>query len=343
MQGTLKMVLTFSVLSYFMVVVPAKAQESYSIVFYNVENLYDTFDDPNVDDEAFTPGGQNHWTKKRFDTKVKMIYKAIIAASKGQFPDIIGLAEVENRRVIGQLISGSPLKKVPYGIIHKESPDPRGIDVALLYRKDRIKPIDYEHIEVSATGKDAFVSRDILHFTGELDGIKIHFFINHWPSRSGGYVETKKKRDITAKILRRRIDSLQILDPEARILIMGDFNATPTEQCFEDILKDFPYPGSKDINSLVNLSAKWLKNNEGTICRNGQWEIFDQIICSENLLKTDLIRLIPEKTAIGRQQFLLEPDHKYLGKKPFRTYLGPVYHGGISDHLPVVTILIPGK
>ena len=339
MQGPSKWILPYLIFLLLLICVHSKAQTNYNIVFYNIENLYDTFDDPNTDDDVYTPKGQNHWTKKRFTTKVTMIYKALMAAGKGQYPDIIGLAEIENRWVVEQLIAKTPFVKVPYGIIHKESPDPRGIDVALLYRKDRIKPIDYEHIKVSATGKNAFVSRDILHFTGELKGEKVHFFVNHWPSRSGGYIETKEKRNTTAKILRARIDSLLIKEPGARILIMGDFNATPDEQCLKGILKSYPYPGTEAFNSLVNLSTIWLKNNQGTICRYGQWEIFDQIICSANLLESESINIIPGKTLICNQSFLLESDKKYLGKKPFRTYLGPVYHGGISDHLPITTTL----
>ena len=338
-MGSLKWVLTFLTFILFLTCIAARAQSNYPIVFYNVENFYDTTNDPNTDDEAFTPKGQNHWTTKRFNTKAIMVYKAIMAACKGQFPDVVGLAEVENIKVIEQLIIRTPLVKIPYGIIHKESPDPRGIDVALLYRKDRIKPVDYEHIKVSSQGKYSFVSRDILHFKGEIKGTALHIFINHWPSRSGGYNETKEKRNITAKILRRRIDSLLKDEPDARILIMGDFNATPHEYCLTDVLRAYPYPGLNQFGSLVNLSTAWLKNKEGTICNAGQWEIFDQIICSVNLLDSAVLKIIPGKTEICRQSFLLEPDLKYLDKKPFRTYLGPVYHGGVSDHLPVVTVI----
>jgi endonuclease/exonuclease/phosphatase family metal-dependent hydrolase len=343
MTGSIKWVLIFSPFILTLNCASAKAQNDYHIVFYNVENLYDTFDDPKSDDDAFTPKGQNHWNSKRFNAKLLFIYKALIAASKGQYPDIIGLAEVENYQVLEQLITKTPFVKIPYGIIHKESPDPRGIDVAILYRKDRIKPVDYEHIKVFSIAKNPFVSRDILHFVSELDGNRLHLFINHWPSRSGGYNETKEKRNLTAGILRRRIDSLFILEPEARLLIMGDFNATPKETCFTDILKVYPFPGTEATGSLVNLSTKWLNGNSGTICREGQWEIFDQIICSANLLKSDKLKILAFETEICRQPFLLEPDLKYLGKKPFRTYLGPVYHGGVSDHLPVVTVCRTGE
>jgi len=152
------------------------AQKRYTIVFYNVENLFDIWDDPATADDEFTPRGERHWTMQRFEDKIRMIYKALITAGEGQFPDIIGLAEVENRWVVEQLINHTPLNRVPYGIIHKESPDPRGIDVALLYRKDRVKPVDFGFIPVSGYGKNPFQSRDILHFTAQLGNDQIDFF-----------------------------------------------------------------------------------------------------------------------------------------------------------------------
>ncbi len=314
---------------------PGRAQKRYNIVFYNVENLFDIWDDPETSDEEFLPESLRHWTKQRFEDKIRMIYKTLITAGEGQFPDIIGLAEIENLWVVEHLIHKTPLNKVSYGIIHKESPDPRGIDVALLYRKDRLEPIDYEFIPVSGTEKNDFTSRDILHFAAKIGKEQIHFFVNHWPSRSGGYTETKEKRNITAGILRKSIDSLFIRNPMANILIMGDFNATPNERCFSSILKARPYPGNNDSFSLVYLSTLWGKGAEGTIRNGGQWEVFDQMICSQNLLTSQSLFIDTQKGGICNFDFLLEPDPTYLGNKPYRTYLGPVYHGGISDHLPV--------
>lgn len=334
MSGILKWILILIVI-FPVTNLPVEAQSKYNIVFYNIENLFDTWDDPETSDEEFTPLNERHWTRARFEDKIKMIYKTLITVGNGQFPDIIGLAEVENHWVIEQLISKTPLNKVPYGIIHKESPDLRGIDVALLYRKDRIKPIDYEHIRVSSVGKYDFKSRDILHFTAELEKEQIHFFVNHWPSRSGGYIETKEKRDIAARILRRSIDSLFIKNPNANVLLMGDFNATPNEKCFTTILKALPYPGNNNPSYLINLSTLWTKRAEGTIRNGGQWGLFDQMICSYNLLSNNRLKIENEQSGICNFDFLLEPDPTYLGKKPFRTYLGPMYHGGISDHLPV--------
>ena len=311
------------------------SQHKYTVIFYNVENLFDTWDDPLTQDEEFTPFSTRHWTKQRFDEKLKMIYKSLIIAGEGQFPDVIGLAEIENRWVIEQLISRTPLNKVPYELIHKESPDPRGIDVALLYRSDRIKPVDFEFLPVSGYGNNAFKSRDILHFTALIGYEKIHFYVNHWPSRSGGYIETREKRNISARVLRQSVESVLNNYPNSNILIMGDFNASANEKCFTSILNALPYPGNDDDLSLINLSTLWTRNAEGTIRNGGQWEVFDQMICSRNLLKNNSLFINSNEGGICTASFLLEPDKTYLGKKPFRTYLGPVYHGGISDHLPV--------
>lgn len=312
-----------------------EAQNKYNIVFYNVENLFDTHGDSITPDKEFTPQSERHWTRERFDNKIKMIYKTLITAGNGQFPDVIGLAEIENLWVLEQLISKTPLNKVPYGIIHKDSPDPRGIDVALLFRKDRIKPIDYEFIPVSNEGEYSFKSRDILHFTAEIEKEPIHFFVNHWPSRSGGYIETKVKRDITARILRNSIDSLLNKNPKTNILVMGDFNATPKEKCLTKILKALPYPGDDNPSCLINLSTLWVKHAQGTIRNAGQWEVFDQMICSNNLYSNNTLQIETKQSGICNFDFLLEPDQTHLGEKPYRTYLGPMYHGGISDHLPV--------
>jgi len=308
------------------------AQKKFNVVFYNVENLFDTFNDPKTEDEEFLPQSQKHWTKKRFNEKLMNIYKALIAAGNGQFPDIIGFAEIENRWVLEQLIQKTPLNTTSYGIIHKESPDPRGIDVALLYRKETISPIDFNFIPVGSQGNDEFISRDILHFECLLGKEKINFFVNHWPSRSGGYLETQGKREVAAKILRNYLDTFV---KDANILVMGDLNTTPNDKCLTSTLRAIPYPGNGRNNYLTNLSTLWVKKANGTLKYKDEWSIFDQIICSQTLLDNKRLKLVPSQSGICNFDFLLEPDTKYLGKKPFRTYLGLVYHGGTSDHLPV--------
>jgi exonuclease III len=317
-----------------------KSEKELVVVFYNVENLFDTQDNPDTDDDEYTPSGDRHWTKTNLDQKVKNLYRALLSAGKGRFPDIIGLAEIENLWVIEYLINNTPLNKMPYGIIHKESPDPRGIDVALLYRKDKIEPIDYRHIAVTGNNAIPIASRDILHFIGSVNKERVHFFVNHWPSRSSGYMETKDKRNFAAQILRNYLDSLQKKEPDAQILLMGDFNATPKENCFTEIMKTTLNRKSLQSHQLLNLSSSWIKAGKGTIRSGGQWEIFDQFICTGNFLLDGEFKLLSDRTLICEEPFLLEPDKKFLGYKPFRTYLGPAYHGGTSDHLPIVTEIV---
>jgi len=311
----------------------------FRIVFYNVENLFDPNDDPVTNDGEFTPSGKNHWTRSKLDHKVMMLYRALISAADGHFPDIIGFAEIENLWVLNYLIRNTPLKDANYGIIHKESPDMRGIDVALFYRKSSIVPSDFTFIPVHGKGPTRFISRDILAFKAKLDGETMHFFVNHWPSRSGGYVETVEKRNIAARLVRRSIDSLRMKDSKSKILLMGDFNATPEEECFTRILETTSKKNQSGSNQLINLSQSWLKDGSGTIRTRGHWEIFDQFICSSTLLEGSGLLISRSETKICTADFLLETDARYLGKKPFRTYLGPVYHGGISDHLPISTVL----
>jgi predicted extracellular nuclease len=194
-----------------------KQANEYRIVFYNTENLFDPFDDPKTNDGEFTPTGKCHWTISRLNYKIKMVYSAIISASDGHFPDIIGLAEIENLWVLEYLIKNTPLKEGNYGIIHKESPDPRGIDVALLYRKTTVVPVDYDFIPVHGGGDSHFSSRDVLLFKAKLNNEVVNFFVNHWPSRSGGYIETLGKRNIAARIVRRTIDSLRTEVPQCKL------------------------------------------------------------------------------------------------------------------------------
>ncbi len=317
-----------------------KEAEDFRVVFYNTENLFDLFDDPLTNDEEFTPAGKNHWTLSKLDGKVMMVYRAIISASGGRYPDIIGLAEIENLWILEYLIRKTPLKEGNYGIVHKESPDPRGIDVALLYRKETIVPVDYTFIPVHGSGKRPFFSRDILHFKAKLGKETFNFFVNHWPSRSGGYLETQGKRNIAAGIARRALDSILKAAPESRFVLMGDFNATPDEASLTKILGASLQPDNNPSSLLVNLSGSWLNKRIGTIRTKGKWEIFDQFICSANLLYGNGLLISPSLTSICTADILLEEDKRYLGKKPFRTYLGPVYHGGVSDHLPIATVLI---
>lgn len=319
-----------------------KPASNFKVVFYNAENLFDPFDDPATNDSEYTPTGKCHWTMARLKSKVMMVYRAVISASGGKYPDIIGFAEIENLWILEYLIKNTPLQDGNYGIIHKDSPDPRGIDVALLYRKETVSPVDFDFIPVRTNGSSRLSSRDVLLFKARLNNENIRFLVNHWPSRSGGYVETIGKRNNAARIVRHVLDSVLVKEPQCKFLLMGDFNATPEEECFTKTLGASMSPVSANSPQLVNLSQYWQKSKIGTIRSKGHWEIFDQFICSANLLHGSGLQISQSATLICTADFLLEDEKRYLGKKPFRTFLGPMYHGGVSDHLPISTTISHG-
>jgi len=316
---------------------PVVAQTKYNIVFYNVENLFDTWDDPATSDEEFTPRGLRHWTLVRFDHKISMIYKALITSGNGQFPDIIGLAEVENLWVLEQLISKTPLNRFPYGIIHKESPDHRGIDIAMFYRRESFYPLEYRYYPLIMNG-ETVATREMLYVTGIVNSKDtLHIFGNHWPSRYSGLLETKELREASARLLREKIDDLQKNYESPKIVVLGDFNENPQDYPILQILKAEnaidPFSGE----SLYNLSANWPKPGRGTMKFQSQWFVFDQIMVTGNLLISEKgIYATPDNAKIVDLPFLFQPDEKFGGQKLFRTYYGFDYQGGFSDHLPVM-------
>jgi len=307
------------------------------IMFYNVENFFDWIDDPHTSDDEFTPKGQMHWTQKRFSAKVNNLYKVIVAAGDWEPPEIVSFAEVENRYVLNQLVSETPLLKYPYEIVHHDSPDQRGIDVALIYRFDRLYKISEKIFRIDYADHDIPGTRDILYCVFKINmKDTIHVFVNHWPSRSGGQLSSEKNRLYVASVLKSKTDSLFGLNQKPKIVILGDFNDQPDNKSLKEILEarlleDIPRSGQ-----LYNLSScKSKKNSYGTHKYQGNWSILDQVIVSGDLLHKNGIYLLPDAYKIFNLPFLLEPDDKYLGSKPYRTYSGYKYHGGFSDHLPV--------
>lgn len=308
------------------------------IMFYNAENLFDTFDDTLKNDEAFTPDGVRYWNKGRYYKKLNNISKVITAIGQWELPEVIGLCEIENRKVLEDLIKKTALKKYPYRIIHKESPDNRGIDVGFLYRKDKFKPVEYEAIRVNFPFDNNRPTRDILYVKG-YNNYKdtLHFFINHWPSRWGGQLETDRKRIFAASILKHKIDSLFNIDIDPKIIIMGDLNDYPDNT---SVLKTLDAKiNFENVNSeeLYNL-AYYLQEvkRKGTHKYEGEWGVLDQIIISGSLLNNkNKLHMLPDDVHVFDAPFLLEDDTHYVGYKPFRTYIGFKFHDGYSDHLPV--------
>ena len=298
------------------------------VVFWNVENYYDPFVDSLQQDPAFTPQGANHWTWSRFIAKRDALAKTIIAMGEEELPVLIGLCEVESRFALEQLVRQTPLAPSGYRIVHRDGPDERGIDAALLYRPDRFRVLITRFLTVRLPDTTQH-TREIVYAKGVLDDLDtLHLFVNHWPSKRGGAKASASRRMAAVVRLRSSVDSIFSLHPAANIVIMGDFNDTPLSKVIQTLSNGAP---------LCNLSVPLARRKEGTIRYRGRWELIDQFIVSENLLcREEPIYTSAAYYSIFKAPFLLIPDDKYLGMKPFRTYLGPRYQGGISDHLPVI-------
>ena len=320
-------------------------ESTYRVMFYNVENLFDTKDDTLKNDDEFLPEGERHWDNHIFYKKLNNTAKVIISVGGWQAPAMVGLCEIENRYVLNQLVYETPLKNFGYSIIHRESPDWRGIDVAMLYRKELFTPDTFFIISVHFPFDPNSATRDILYVKGRLDDDTIHLFINHWPSRYGGYMETKPKREFVAGLVRHKVDSLFNENPENKIIIMGDLNDGPTDESVSGVLKALP----ETVDSccrLINLMAQYDADKSiGTLKYHENWDVFDQVIVSSSLLKDSTgLHIEKEKALIFKPDYLLEKDDRFMGEKPFRTFNGFDYNGGFSDHLPVyVDLIIIGK
>ncbi len=306
----------------------------YRILFYNVENLFDHKNDSLILDDDFTPQGKMHWNFTKYKKKINKIAQVVMAVGGWEVPEIIGLCEVENRFVLEGLTKFSLLRKFQYEIVHYDSPDERGIDVALLYKKEKFKVLHSESILVDL--KDD-ATRDILYVKGvTTTNDTLHLFVNHWPSKYGGILTTVPKRKKAAKLLRTKTDSLLQENPMAKIIIMGDFNTEPSTIPMAEILGAKSEWESFDSVGLYNLSAKYAESsNFGTHKYQGIWSVLDQFIVSNGVLKGNGVLFTePSGTYIFDAKFLLEED-KEGGRRPFRTHIGMQYHDGFSDHLPV--------
>lgn len=313
------------------------------LMFYNCENLFDTKHDSSKNDVEFLPEGKKYWSDYRYYTKLKQIYQVITAVGGGKSPEIIGLCEVENRRTLQDLVNKTHLYRQGYKILHKESPDSRGIDVALLYQPQHFKPLKTEFLEVRFDEENARPTRDILYTQGLIkDGDTLHIFINHWSSRWGGALETESKRMFAASVVRKKVDSILKKSPNAYIFITGDLNDEPKDKSVSLTLKALHNLENPKPNQLYNLSyTLQYKFNLGSHKYRGKWGILDQMIVSGSLLiDTNKVSTNIENAHIFNADFLLEDDKRYLGKQPFRTYGGYRYLGGYSDHLPVFLDLI---
>lgn len=302
------------------------------VLFYNTENLFDIYDDSTKSDNEFLPFSYKKWTAERFETKINNIYKVIVAAGEGIPPEIIGLCEVENQYVLNKLVHSTPLKKYEYSVIHYDSPDIRGIDVAFLYQKRAFRPVISKPINIKLANQPGFKTRDILYVKGIINKTDtLHVFVNHWPSRRGGQAKSEEKRIAAAKTLKYHTDSILIINNLANVVIMGDFNDEADDISISEYLI-CNRPGK--IIPLIPLKTKEVK---GTHKYRGKWTVLDQFFVSSHLLdSTSILYKKDTNYIIFDSGFLLIEDEKYTGLKPFSTYSGSKYTGGFSDHLPII-------
>ena len=309
------------------------AKQSFIAMFYNVENLYDTVNDPKINDDEFTPSAKVPWTKDRLETKIKHAGKVITDIASPAMPDLVGFAEIENLQVLEMLTSSAGLSKTKYSIVHYESPDERGIDVAMLYNPATFKVISSEPLHVTLPDND--FTRDILHVKGKLNsGETLHVFINHWPSRREGSEISASKRMVAAKVLRAKLDAIQKLEKSPNIIILGDFNDEPSDKCITEGLKAVNPDQAITGNNLYSLLYPEFKNGEGSLFYK-DWDLFDQVIVSGNMLSQKKgLRTSVNNAGIFSAEYLLFKN-KAGESRPNRTMSGDKYFGGYSDHLPV--------
>lgn len=311
------------------------------IAFYNTENFYDTIDNPNTQDEEFTPGGLDKWNSKKYYTKLEHLSE-VISQIGDEFvkggPVVLGLSEIEDSAVLVDLVKQPLLKASNYGIVEYDSPDRRGVDVALLYQKDHFKLINSRPVPLTIAGKPDFKSRDQLVVYGKFDGEPMYFIVNHWPSRRGGEKRSAGLRNAAADLTKSIVDSIQKIDSTSKIIIMGDLNDDPVNNSLVKHLKakgDVKETGSKDLfNPMYNLYKKGV----GSLAYRDNWNLFDQIIVSGTLIGDDKSTYKFYQAKIFNKNFLTQKDGAFAGY-PFRTYVGSTWQGGYSDHFPAYIFL----
>lgn len=286
-------------------------------MFWNLENFFDYIDQgTGQSDKEFSSTGSRFWTKRKFYAKCDAISKSImwIGDRYGRMPDLIGVAEVENRGVLYKLLDYTLLRKYDYGVIHYDSNDRRGIDVAILYRKSSMNLMNVT-LKTPQYGSERMLTRDILHARMTMNSGKVYdFIVNHHPSKYGGDIESENRRMAAMTTLRQLCDSLS----SDKLIVMGDFNDTPDSP---------PFSMVDDI--LINKGLEYHEKKDGTIRYEGKWELIDMFMVSSGLDEAT-------EMEICRIPFLLKWDTKHSGEKPYRTYSGPRYIGGISDHCPII-------
>jgi endonuclease/exonuclease/phosphatase family metal-dependent hydrolase len=307
----------------------SRGEIPFRVMFYNVENLFDLYDDPATDDDEFLPAGNRRWTPARYYRKLRNISQVISAVGEWSTPALVGLCEVENDTVLTHLLTRTPLRRQEYRYLLTHGSDKRGIKVALLYQRDKFRYLGHRSIRVRFKSAADPPTRDILHAWGEIAGRDtLDVIVCHFPSKYGGEKESEARRLKAAQTVRYLCDSLTRIRRRPLQIIMGDFNESPGSQCMQIIC------GKTHYNLFANGGRS---TKEGSQKYQGDWDQLDQIIVHRNMLRPQApLRVVEGSARTYAPAFLLTNDKTWRGKRPLRTYYGFTYEGGYSDHLPVV-------
>lgn len=314
------------------------------IGFYNLENIFDTINDPKTNDEDFLPEGSLGYNSSVYKDKLTKLSRVLSEIGTDASPDglaVVGVAEVENRKVLEDLVNQPKLKDRGYKIVHYNSPDARGIDVGLLYNPKYFKVLGSKSVLVPLKNDNGtpYYTRDVLWVTGIFDGDTIHVLVNHWPSRRGGEEASAPSRAIAAGVGRKIIDSLTAINPNAKIFLMGDLNDDPTSPSVTEVIGAKGKQADVKPGGMYNPWVDFYKKGIGTLAYQDSWNIFDQILISYGWLDQKQSGYFLKDAHIFNREYMVTQTGKWKGY-PLRTYDGVIYSGGYSDHFPTYTVLL---
>lgn len=312
------------------------------IGFYNVENLFDTLDTPDVNDAEYTPNSAKLWNTTRYNRKLERLAQVIGDMGKDLHPEgvaILGLCEVENKQVVEDLARTKGIRDRGYKVVHEDGPDRRGIDAALIYDPKRFKVLGHKSYRLTMPDKPDMLTRDQLLVSGILDGDTMHVIVSHWPSRRGGEKRSAPNRKAAAELGRHIIDSLLARNADARVMYMGDLNDDPVSPSVERFLKTTGDKTKVVDGRMYNPMHALYQKGVGTLAWRDAWNLFDQIIISQALVTGQGGNYRYYGARIFNEPYLRQKDGNFAGY-PFRTYVGDTYQDGYSDHFPVFLILV---
>ena len=313
----------------------------YMVAFWNFENLFDIYNDPETHDDEFTPEGIKKWNETKYQKKLSNLERVIfdMAAINKDYPVVFGVSEIENRSVLEDLVSQPKLKGAKYRICHFDSPDARGVDVAFLYRADVFKLEGCDNIKLNVPELPNFRTRDLVVMWGTIEGEPFYFLVSHWPSRLGGKEASQFKRDACAKQIREIKDSLLQANPATKVVVMGDFNDDATDASLVKVMGAKGKVKELNTGDFFNPYVQMLKAGLGTLAYQDSWNLFDNICVTENLVNGTYgkLRLIKGKKFYGNiftRPYMLQQEGQYKGY-PLRTFVTNNFQNGFSDHFPV--------